>query len=355
MDFFKGLKVIELASVLAGPAVGAFFVELGADVIKIENKKTQGDVTRKWKLPSEDPGATSAYYASVNWNKKIIFLDFGAEQDRQQLYEMLLQADIIVSNFKIASAKKMGMDYDTFKKINPSLIYAQLTGFGEDSPLPAFDVVLQAEAGFLHMCGEPNRQPVKMPVALIDILAAHQLKEGILVALLKKMKTGEGSYLTVSLLESAIASLANQATNWLMAGHIPQPMGTSHPNIAPYGDIFYTKDDKPVVIAVGTEKQFAKLCECLNMLHLSEDDRFSTNHQRVRHRILLVEFLRPAFNKFTREELMQCFHETGVPAGMVRNMEEVFEIPAAQKMILEEKKRDGTLCRSVKTVAFDLK
>jgi crotonobetainyl-CoA:carnitine CoA-transferase CaiB-like acyl-CoA transferase len=355
MDYFKGLKVIELASVLAGPAVGLFFAELGAEVIKIENKKTSGDITRKWKLPSEKAEATSAYYASVNWNKKVLFLDFSEQEDRKQLYDLLPSADIVVSNFKSSSAQKIGMDYDTVKSINPSIIYAHLTGYGEDSDLPAFDVVLQAEAGFLHMCGEPDGQPVKMPVALIDILAAHQLKEGILVALIKRMRTGEGSFISVSLLESAVASLANQATNWLMAGHIPSPMGTSHPNIAPYGDIFYSKDDKPIVIAVGTEKQFRMLCECLKMEHLAEDSRFSTNHERVRHRIILVEFLRPGFNTLLRDELMAAFHEKGVPAGRVRNMKEVFEIPKAQKMILEEQKTDGTLCRSVKTVAFELK
>ena len=355
MEFFKGLKIIELASVLAGPAVGAFFSELGAEVLKIENKRTAGDVTRKWKLPSEKPEATSAYYASVNWNKTVLFLDFDEPLDRKRLYDLLPDSDIVVSNFKPDSAKKMGMDYETFKTYNPSIIFAQLTGFGEDSNLPAFDVVLQAEAGFLYMSGEPERQPVKMPVALIDILAAHQLKEGILVALIKRMQTGEGSYVSSSLFESAVASLANQATNWLMAGHIPQPMGTGHPNIAPYGDIFYAKDDKPIVIAVGTDEQFRKLCDCLELPHLAADNRFSTNHERVRNRIVLVEFLRPGFNRYSRAVLMDSLNQKGVPAGRVRNMKEVFEIPAARQMILEEIREDGTLCRSVRTIAFNLK
>ncbi|KAA3630791.1 MAG: CoA transferase [Bacteroidetes bacterium] len=354
MELFKGLKVIELASVLAGPAVGAFFAEMGSEVIKIENKKTSGDVTRKWKLPSEEPDSTSAYYASVNWGKQVKFLDFSLSADRQKLYDLIPEADIVVSNFKPSSAIKMGMDYATLKTINPGLIYAQLTGFGEDSSLPAFDVVLQAEAGFLYMCGEPEGRPVKMPVALIDILAAHQLKEGILLALMKRMQTGEGSYVYTSLLESALASLANQATNWLMAGHIPQPMGTGHPNIAPYGDIFYSSDEKPIVIAVGTDDQFRKLCNCLQLPHLAEDQRFKTNHLRVQNRLVLVEFLRPGFNRFPRESLMNAFNDLGVPAGRVRNMEEVFEIPAAREMILEEVKKDGTHCKSVKTIAFSI-
>ena len=354
MEFFKGLKVIELASVLAGPAVGAFFAELGAEVIKVENKKTKGDVTRKWKLPGEHPEATSAYYASVNWNKEVVFWDLGDPADKQKLWNLLPEADILISNFKPSSAEKMGMDYHALKQHNPRLIYAQLTGFGEDSSLPAFDVVLQAEAGFLYMCGEPDGRPVKMPVALIDILAAHQLKEGILMALIKRMQTGEGSLISTSLLESAIASLANQATNWLMAGHIPQRMGTGHPNIAPYGDIFYSSDEKPIVIAVGTDQQFRKLCECLGLPHLADQERFATNHERVRNRLVLVEFLRPAFNRFERELLMKRLNYNGVPAGRVRDMEEVFQIPAARQMILEEIKTDGTHCKSVKTVAFSL-
>ena len=263
---FKNLKVVELASVLAGPAVGMFFAELGAEVIKIENATTGGDVTRKWKLPTESPNASqSAYYSSVNWNKQTIFADLTTETDQTKIHDLIKTADIIISNFNHQSAQKLKMDYDTLQKINPKLIFAQLTAYGENDDTPAFDVVLQAEAGFMYMNGEAEREAVKMPVALIDLLAAHQLKEGILVALLQRQQTGKGSFVTASLVESAISSLANQATNWLMGNHIPQRMGTMHPNIAPYGDVFYTADDKPIVLAVGTERQFENLCAVLNI------------------------------------------------------------------------------------------
>ena len=199
-QYLKGLKVIELASVLAGPAVAMFFAELGAEVTKIENKKTNGDITRNWKLPTEDPNASiSAYYCAVNWNKKVLFLDLTDKSDRNHLISLIKEADILISNFKLSSAKRMALDYEELSKVNPRLIYAQLTGYGGESSRPAFDIVLQAEAGFLFMNGEPGGKPVRMPVALIDLLAAHQLKEGILLALLQRSQTGRGSLVSTSL------------------------------------------------------------------------------------------------------------------------------------------------------------
>lgn len=354
--FFKNLKVVELASVLAGPAVGQFFSELGAEVIKIENKKTNGDVTRRWKLPGEPAdAATSAYYASVNWNKKVILLDLSETADRAKAYALIDQADIVISNYRQASAQRMGMDAVTLRGRNPRLIFAQLTAFGEEDDRPAFDVVLQAEAGFLFMTGEPGRPPVKMPVALIDILAAHQLKEGILLALIRRAQEGKGSYISVSLMEAAVASLANQATNWLIAGHIPQPMGSKHPNIAPYGDVFYTKDGKPLVLAVGTERQFEGLCHCLGLPELTEDPRFHSNAQRVKNRIDLKATLDPYFKKYKRAIILEKLLENDVPVGSIRNMQEVFEHPIARQMILEEKQPNGQVYQSVRTVAFSLK
>ncbi len=354
--FFKDLKVLELASVLAGPAVGMFFAELGAKVHKIENRTTGGDVTRRWRLPQEPADRPlSAYYCSVNWRKETLLLDLRDPKDRAQVLDLIREADVLISNFKLPSAKKMGMDYASVRPINPGLIYAQLTSFGEAVDRPAFDVVLQAEAGFLYMTGEADREPVKMPVALIDLLAAHQLKEGILLALIHRMRTGEGSYVSTSLLEAAVSSLANQATNWLMAGHLPQRMGTMHPNIAPYGDMFSTLDGKAIILAVGTEKQFLELLACINLLELKEDKRFTSNHLRVQNREELKTLLAPAIGKWKRTDLMQRFQEAGVPAGSIRNMEEVFEQEQAQAMILEETLANGESSRRVRTVAFQIK
>ncbi len=355
MQPFKDLKIIEFASVLAGPAVGMFFAELGAEVIKIENKPTGGDVTRSWRLPTESKDTPySAYFCSINWQKKHFFLDLNDKSDIQTVLEWVKDADVVISNFKISSAKTMGVDYESLKKINPLLIYAQLTSFGEEDETPAFDIVLQAEAGFLYMTGEPEQAPVRMPVALIDLLAAHQLKEAILIALLEKLKFGKGAYITTSLLESAVASLANQATNWLMAGHIPQPMGTKHPNIAPYGDIFYTLDKKPIVMAVGTEKQFLQLCNILQINDLASDIRFSKNTERVKNRHALNILLQKAFEVYEQDFLLKTFRQWGIPAGKIRTMPEVFEHPKAQQMILEETMSDGQISKRVKTVAFEI-
>lgn len=354
-EVFKDLKVIELASVLAGPAIGLFFAELGAKVIKIENATTGGDVTRRWKLPTENPDTSqSAYYASVNWNKEVIFADLTTATDQNRIHQLVKSADIVISNFNNKSAQKLKMDYETLKSMNPKLIFAQLTAFGENDDTPAFDVVLQAEAGFLYMTGEPEREPVKMPVALIDLLAAHQLKEGILVALLQRERTGKGSYITASLVESAIASLANQATNWLMGNHIPQRMGTMHPNIAPYGDVFYTNDDKPIVLAVGTERQFINLCEVLHLTQLTNNQDFKTNTARVKNRENLKSILAKAIKKYNRKEILNQLKSKKVPVGSIRNMKEVFELDAAQKMILKEKLEDGTVTERVRTVVFEL-
>ena len=349
------LKVVELASVLAGPAVGTFFAELGAEVIKVENKTTGGDVTRKWKLPQEKlESPIAAYYFSVNMGKKSLLLDLRKKEAQDQVHALIKEADIVISNFKNTSAAKLRMDYDQLKQINPQLIFAHLSAFGPNSSRPAFDVVLQAETGFLYMCGEQGRGPVKMPVALIDILAAHHLKEGVLLALWNREKTGVGAQIEVSLVDAAIASLANQATNWLMVQQIPQRMGNAHPNIAPYGDVFYSKDEKPVVIAAGTEGQFKALCTCLDVQFLTTDPQFHSNAERVRNRDLLNKKLAESFGAKNRDELLSLFEKYRVPAGSIRNMQEVFELEASKAMIKEERFANGTIAKSVKTIAFSL-
>ncbi len=352
--FFKDLKVIELASVLAGPAVGMFFAELGAEVVKIENKKTGGDMTRGWKLAGENPDAAhSAYFCSVNWGKRHLFLDLDDPTDRTEALALIAEADLVIVNFKPSSARRMGLDAETLRRAHPRLIYAQLQAWADpEDERPAFDVVLQAEAGFMYMNGPADGLPAKMPVALIDLLAAHQLKEAVLVALLHRERTGEGCTVTASLYESAVASLANQASNWLMTGHIPQRMGTLHPNIAPYGDVFTCADDRPVLLAVGTERQFVQLCNTLNLNHLLSDPDFQVNTQRVKNRSALCHHLAQAIARFTADEVMTLFEQTGVPAARIRDMESVLTRPEAQALVLEETLPDGTPTRRIRTAVF---
>lgn len=352
-QFFQGTTVLELASVLAGPAVGMFFAELGARVIKVEHAGTGGDVTRSWKLPAEPADqAWSAYFCSVNWNKEHHLLDLRLESDRNKVYAWVEEADIVLSNFRADAAQRLGMSYAKLQSLRPDLIYAEIKGFGEGDERSAYDVVLQAEAGFLYMCGEADRPPSKMPVALIDLLAAHQLKEGILVALLHKARTGEGSYVSCSLLDAAIASLANQASNYLMCGQIAERMGTGHPNIAPYGDLFYTADAAELVLAVGSDKQFSGLCKALSRPDLATDARFDHNAARLQHRGLLQSELQASIGKLEVETCMQRFADNGVPVGRVRNMEEVFQLEQARKLILEDSLPDGSIGKRVQSVAF---
>lgn len=354
-EFFKDLKVIELASVLAGPAVGTFFSELGATVIKIENKLTNGDVTRSWKLASENKDSTiSAYYASVNWNKKSLFLDLTNTKEKKQVYDLIKDADVVISNYKPGDDVKLQMNYETLKKINPTIIYAHLTGFGDKSSRTAYDLVLQAEAGFMHLNGTEQSGPLKMPVALIDIMAAHQMKEAILIALIKKLKTGEGSKITVSLFDSAIASLANQASSWLMVGNDPKAIGSLHPSIAPYGEIFITKDDKKIVLAIGSNKQFELLCAILNLSDLLVDIKFSKNVERVIHRKELFEILQKSIKTRDSDKLMSDLIQKDVPAGLIKSIKEVFESNNLSASILTESDGNNGKTSRVRTATFNI-
>lgn len=352
--FFKDLKVLELAGVLAGPAVGMFFAELGAQVIKIENKKSGGDMTRTWKLPEEDKNRSiSAYFSSVNYKKEYLDLNLKEKIDRDKFYELVKDSDVVIANFKESSAQKLSVDYELLSKLNPQLIYASIEGFSSDPRKVAFDLVLQAETGFMGMNGYPDQLPAKLPVALIDILAAHQLKEGILIALLKKERSGKGSKVSVSLEEAALASLANQASNYLMEGHIPQRMGSLHPNIAPYGEIFQTKDKRLIVLAIGTNKQFSSLCELLDADDIRNDIRFKTNTERVKNRLDLKACLDPLIGDFRSQEFLNSCLNKAIPVGEVKSMDQVMDSLIAKKMLLNEL-IEGNETKRLQTVAFHL-
>jgi crotonobetainyl-CoA:carnitine CoA-transferase CaiB-like acyl-CoA transferase len=353
-ELFAGLKVVELAGVLAGPAVGMFFAELGATVLKVENPSDNGDVTRSWLLETEEKSKQSGYYSSVNYHKKVLWADLTLEEDVENVLNHIAQADVVIANFKPSSAKKMGLDADTLRKKHPKLIYAQISGYGVNDETPAFDVVLQAEAGFMHMNGEKEGAAVKMPIAIIDILAAHQLKEAILIALYQRSISGQGATLHISLYNAALASLANQATNYLMGGIIPQRMGSLHPNIAPYGETFYSRDGKGIVLAVGNEKQFASLCNCLNLDALPANVLYSTNAERVKNRGSLSVVLANAFTNFESEVLLALLKSSNVPCGDIRTMPEVLNAESAQKLILTETLPDGQITKRMATAVFDI-
>jgi len=349
------LKIIEISTVLAGPSVGMFFAERGAEVIKIENKRTGGDVTRTWKLPSEDKDSSiSAYFSAVNWNKKHLFLDFTDENDKMALNELLSTADIVITNFKNKDAEKFELDFESIQKINGSFILGEISSFGPDSDRVAYDLVLQAESGFMSINGNPDSGPIKMPVAFIDLFAAHQLKEGILEALLER-QVNDGCYqVEVSLYDAAVSSLANQATNWLMGKEIPKRIGSMHPNISPYGELFLTADQQQITFAVGSDKQFQGLCAELELEELVKSNEFGTNKQRVKNRIQLAAILSKKVEERTSEELLQKLHVRNVPCGVIKNIKEVFENDAASKLLLNERIDDVDTSR-VRTSVYSIK
>jgi crotonobetainyl-CoA:carnitine CoA-transferase CaiB-like acyl-CoA transferase len=350
----KDFLIVELASVLAGPAVGMFFAELGARVIKVENPRSAGDLTRTWKLPEEDPDTDiSTYFSCVNWGKESISLDLSQDDGRAQLYSLIENADVVISSYRVGDDVALKVDYQTLRKINPLLIYAHVTAYGTQSSEPGFDAAIQAEAGFIYMNGEPGGVPVKMPVALMDLLTAHQLKEGILLALLKREREGEGAYVTASLFQSGVASLANQATNWLIAGKVPERAGSEHPNIAPYGSLYYCSDGKPFVLAVGSDRQFKNLCQACNMPEVASDQRFSTNFNRVQNRVDLRKILEVAFARLPRSELLERLQRSEVPAASVNNMQEVFSRPDSIDLLLRGQQDDRALM-GVRSVVFSV-
>lgn len=331
----ENLKVLELASVLAGPGVGQFFAELGATVIKVENPKTSGDVTRSWKAKGENTDDRSAYFCSVNWGKHSIAINLDSADGQRIVQDLAAQCDIIIASYKPQDAEKNGVDYETLRKVNRSLIYGAITGYGSHDPRVGYDAVIQAEAGFMFMNGEPGKTSLKMPVALIDILAGHQLKEGILLALLRRQQTGEGAFVEVSLLQAAVSSLANQATNWLVGGKIPQKQGSAHPNIAPYGDVFKTADGHEIIIAVGNDRQFRQLCELLDLPEIAGDDKFAINASRVVNRAVLHHVLQEKISIQDSDTMMRSLQRSKIPAGIVQNMQEVFETPQARELLLK--------------------
>lgn len=328
---FQNLKVLELASVLAGPSVGQFFAELGASVIKVENLTAGGDVTRSWKSRGEQTDDRSAYFCSVNWGKKSVAMDLNTLEGKSVVQKLAAASDLVIASYKPGDAEKLGVSYNQLRTTNEKLIYGQITGYGSDTDRVGYDAVIQAESGFMDLNGEAEGDPTKMPVALIDVLAAHHLKEGLLLALLKRERTGQGSFIEVSLIQAAVSSLVNQASNWLVSKQLPSRQGSSHPNIAPYGDYFLTRDGKKILLAVGSDRQFLSL---LKILKLEAHPEFATNALRVVNRTKLNVLLTSAIVEVDSVTLLNHIHKHKIPGGLIQNIKEVFEGKEMQEILI---------------------
>ncbi|GAB4389501.1 CaiB/BaiF CoA transferase family protein [Albidovulum sp.] len=328
MTPLAGLKVVELARVLAGPWAGQTLADLGAEVIKVE--APAGDDTRRWGPPfvEREGDRSAAYFHCCNRGKKSVTADFQTEQGRALVHRLVRDADVLIENFKVGGLKKYGLDYDSLAAINPRLIYLSITGFGQDGPYaarPGYDFIVQGMCGLMSVTGDPDGHPQKVGVALTDIFTGIYGVTAVLAALHQRQRTGRGQHIDMSLLDVGTAIMSNQALNYLVSGQPPVRLGNSHPNIVPYST--FDCADGWIIIAVGNDGQFRRLCELLGMAEIADDPRFATNPERVTHRAELTRLITERTVKRPKADLLAACEKAGVPAGPINHMDEVFADP----------------------------
>jgi len=318
-----GLKVVELARILAGPWAGQLLADLGAEVIKIERPGT-GDDTRGWGPPFAADGS-AAYFHGCNRGKTSIAVDLESAKGQAQVRELVRDADVLVENFKVSGLARYGLDYAALKEVNPRLIYCSITGFGQSGPYAhraGYDFVVQGMGGIMDLTGDPAGEPMKTGVAFADIFTGVYASTAILAALRGREATGAGCHIDMALLDVQVGVLANQAMNYLVGGEVPHRIGNANPNIAPY-QVFAVADGH-VIIAAGNDAQFERL---LALLGLAGDPRFATNADRVRDRAALDALLNPVVALRQRDELLAALAAAGVPAGPINDVGQVFADP----------------------------
>ena len=334
-DALSGIKVVDLSRVLAGPSATQCLADLGAEVIKIERPET-GDETREWAPPQFADG-TSAYFATVNRNKQSVTVDISTAAGQEIIKKMVVDADVLVENYKVGGLKKYGLDYDSLKTLNPRLVYASLTGFGQTGPdarKPGYDYIIQGQSGLMSITGPEDGLPYKVGVAVVDLFAGLNLVIGIQAALLARAQTGLGQHVDVALLDSAIAMLANVGMNHLATGKVPPRLGNGHPSIVPY-QVFATEGAQHLILACGNDKQFAAVCAVMEQDWIA-DERFATNPQRVKNRAELVPLMQAVFMSKERDAWLGLFDAASVPCGPINNIAEAVAMPqvAAREMVV---------------------
>ncbi len=323
----EGLKVLELARVLAGPWIGQTLADLGADVIKVESP--EGDETRGWGPPFAEDGA-AAYFHAANRNKRAIRIDFRDPAELAQARALAARADVVLENFKVGGLVKFGLDYPSVSAANPGVVYCSVTGFGQDGPRaaePGYDFLIQAMGGIMELTGEPDGPPEKAGVAIADLFTGLYGVIAVQAALALRARTGRGQHIDMALFDVQIAMLANQATNHLIGGRQPRRLGNAHPNIAPYQ--VFDAADGPLVIACGNDGQFARLSAAFG-LALHADPRFALNRGRVENRAALTAALAPEFARLPRAAALAAMAAAGVPAGPINTVAEAFADPQAR-------------------------
>lgn len=323
-----GVKVLDLSRVLAGPYCTMILGDLGAEVIKVEVPEL-GDETRKWGPPFQND--VSAYYLCANRNKKSVTIDLKSETGNQQIKKLIEESDVVINNFKTGTMKRFGLDYETLAAINEKIVYCSITGFGETGPykdMPGYDFIIQAMSGLMSITGDEESGPQKVGVAMVDVLTGLYANIGIQSALLEREKSGKGQKVDLSLYDAAVSSLINIGSNYLMSSDIPERLGNSHANIVPYQT--FTAQDGEMVIAVGNDPQFKKLCSLMKLPDLPEDSRFQTNPDRVSNRNQLIPLLQKRFLDKTVQEWKALCDTHAIPCGPIQNLAEVYQDPQLQ-------------------------
>lgn len=333
----RGLKVVELARILAGPWAGQTLADLGAEVIKVESP--EGDDTRKWGPPFIDRGEdrSAAYFHGCNRGKSSIAADFRDAEGRETVRALASEADILIENFKVGGLRKYGLDYESLAALNPRLIYCSITGFGQNGPYAhraGYDFIIQGMSGLMSITGEPDGRPQKVGVAVTDILTGLYAVAAILAALRQRGETGRGQHIDLSLLDCAAASTANQAMNYLATGKAPARMGNAHPNLAPY-QVFDCADGW-IIIATGNDRQYRSLCNLLGLPGMADEPEYSTNAGRVENRAGMTRRLAEATRQLAKADLLAACEAEGVPAGPINDLSEVFADPQVAHRELQQ-------------------
>jgi crotonobetainyl-CoA:carnitine CoA-transferase CaiB-like acyl-CoA transferase len=336
-----GIRVLDLTRILAGPSATQMLGDMGADVIKIE-RPPGGDDTRSWGPPyvKNEQGqdtSESGYYLCANRNKRSVAIDFTTEEGAETVRKLVAKADILIENFKVGGLAKYGLDYESLREINPSLIYCSITGFGQTGPnakRAGYDAMIQGYSGIMSLTGPPNGEPYKVGVAIVDVMCGMHATTGILAALHHRHRTGVGQHIDIALADSQVSWLVNQGANYLLNGKVPPRYGNAHPNIVPY-QVFSTSDGH-MIVSVGNDEQFRRFVTILGCPELAADERFSTNPGRVKHRETLIPLLEDAVAGFQKSKLMAEMESQGVPGGPVHTLDEVFasDQVAARDMIV---------------------
>jgi crotonobetainyl-CoA:carnitine CoA-transferase CaiB-like acyl-CoA transferase len=353
-EALKGIKVVDLSRILAGPWASQMLADMGAEVIKVERPKV-GDDTRHWGPPfirsakGEQP-AQAAYYHSANRNKQSIAIDITTAAGQQVIKDLLAKADVMIENYKVGGLEKYGLSYQQVKNLNPKLVYCSITGFGQRGPYAhkaGYDAMIQGEGGLMSLTGDANGEPMKVGVAVVDVMTGLYSANAILAALMARAHTKQGQHIDIALLDVQVATLANQAMNYLATDENPTRLGNGHPNIVPYQT--FATNDGSLILAIGNDQQFEKFCHAANCAELASSTLYQTNQLRVENRTTLIPILATIMASNTTSYWVKTLEAIAVPCGPVNTLDKVFSHPQIQhrNMVQEIPDKDGTMIKTV--------